>query len=51
MGAEFVSPDQAHSALLFIPGFVHDVTNQVNILRNNNITIRQLLDVISKDSQ
>jgi hypothetical protein len=23
----------------------------VNILRNNNITIRQLLDVISKDSQ
>eukprot|EP00957_Ditylum_brightwellii_P066668 5059384-Ditylum_brightwellii.AAC.2 len=42
-GAKFVSPDQAISVLLTLLGFVDDVTNQVNIFKDCNITVSQLL--------
>ena len=50
-GAEFVSPDQAIWVLLAILGFVDNVTNQINMFQDNNITVNDLLQDMKHDSQ
>eukprot|EP00957_Ditylum_brightwellii_P100703 7674154-Ditylum_brightwellii.AAC.1 len=42
-GAEFTSPDKHVSILLAILGFVDNITNQVKIFQDNDVTVLELL--------
>eukprot|EP00957_Ditylum_brightwellii_P073700 5600652-Ditylum_brightwellii.AAC.1 len=50
-GAKFVSPDQAIRVLLANLGFVNNVTNQVNMFQDNNVTVNNLLQDMKHDSK